>query len=718
GAPPDVSTRAVPVFAPPTAPPMPDLPAEVDPYGAPDPVGPHRYAGVDVDDLPDDEADRPAGRGRPARSAPGRRPELPYVAAFDGLRAVALLAILAFHQGFEVARGGFLGISSFFTLSGFLVATIALAEWARNGSLALGRFWQHRARRLVPAFAVTVALVVVLQVILRVGSVPGYRGDVLAALGQVLNWRYAFGDSGFARVLTDPSPVQHLWSISLLAQVTLLLPIVFVGLMRLTGTRWRRAGAAFAVLAAASFAAAWFTAGRSGNDGMAYFSTHTRVGELLVGVVLAYVVLSPGVRRAVASPAGGAAMRYGTPVALLVLAGLWMSTGLYSTNLFGGITAINALLTAWVIFAVTIPGPATTVLGSRPLRLLGGISFAAYLLHWPLFLLLDEDRIGFDGVPLFLVRLAATLVAGAALTYAIERPIRTRLRAAPGALAVGCVAALAAIAVAVVVLPEQPPRGVTLAIGSGDGPGQLDVVSPSGGEAASIALVGGSLAESMTPGLEAWNAEHPDQQVRVATHVAADCPLSGAGEVRSAGRTVGDDTSCLGFEPRLPRLLDAADPDVVVVVPDAAELGAREIDNEWVHLGDPVYDQWVRQHLDDVADTLAEAGVPVVWATSPHVRLAPGGDLEGDWTDVPDNDPGRVDRLNEIVRAAAAARDDMSVIDLGAWAQRLPRGEFAPDQRAEGRDLTEDGAARAAAWMLPELFDVLGISVDEAAPAD
>jgi hypothetical protein len=284
---------------------------------------------------------------------------------------------------------------------------------------------------------------------------------------------------------------------------------------------------------------------------------------------------------------------------------------------------------------------------------------------------------------------------------------------APGRLAAGFVAVLAAVAAAAVVLPEQPPRGVTLAIGSSEGPGRLDVVVPTGDEVASIALVGGSLAESMTPGLEAWNADHPDQQVRVATHVAADCPLTRAGEVRSAGRTVGDDTACLGFGPRLPRLLEAAEPDVVVVVPDAADLGSRELDNHWVHLGDPVYDIWARQHLEDLADTLADAGVPVVWATSPHVRLAPGGDLEGDWTDVPDNDPARVDRLNELIRGVAADRDDMQVLDLASWAQRLPRGEFGPDQRAEGRDLTEDGAVRAAGWAVPRLFEVLGITDEE-----
>src|SRR5690606_26549276 len=229
----------------------------------------------------------------------------------------------------------------------------------------------------------------------------------------------------------------------------------------------------------------------------------------------------------------------------------------------------------------------------------------------------------------------------------------------------------AVVVAAAAVLPEQPPPGVHLAVDDGRGAGDLDVVVPTGDEVASIALVGDSLAASLVPGFEAWNAEHPDQQVRVHTHVADDCPLSAPGPVRLAGRTIGEGTDCLGFEARLPILLEEADPDVVVVVPSVADLGEREIDREWTHVGDAVFDDWLWDELADLAGTLEDAGVPVVWTTAPHVRLVPDG--EGDWTTVEENDPARVDRLNEIVRDVVAGRDGSVVVDLGAWAQRLPR---------------------------------------------
>jgi peptidoglycan/LPS O-acetylase OafA/YrhL len=667
--------------------------------------------------APARESRRDRRRAADAGAEPGPRPDLPHVAGFDGLRAVALLAVLAFHQGFEIARGGFLGISSFFTLSGFLLATLALAEWSQNGRLALGRLWEHRARRIVPALLFTIGLVVVLQTVLRVGAGPGFRADVLAAVGQVLNWRFALGGDGFDSVLTNPSPVQHLWSLSMLAQITLVFPLAFVGLMRLTGRHWRTAGAVVALAAAGSFALAWLAAGRSGNDGMAYYGTHTRAGELLVGAVLAYAVLSPGVRKAVATPGGIKAVRYGAPLALVTLAGLWSTTSLYSTNLFGGVTAANAVLTAWVVFAVTIPGPAASVLGSLPLRTLGAISYAAFLLPWPLYLLIDADRIGVDGPLLFGARVAATLAAAAVVTYGIERPVRTRLRVPRPRLALALGVSAALVAGAALVLPEQPPAGVSLAVDDGNGAGDLDAVVPTGNGVAAVALVGGSLASDLPEGFAAWNAEHSDQQVTLHTHVAAGCPLSGPGPVRVAGEVIGDDLECVGFGPRLPGLLDAADADAVLVVPGVGDLAEREIDQRWRHLGDPVYDDWVADRLGALADDLTAAGVPVLWATSPHVRLAPGGDLEGYWSDLADNDPARVDRLNEIIRRVAAGRDDVTVVDLQSWAQRLPGGEFGPANRAEGRGLTEAGAARAAAWLTPQVLEVLGIEAepDEAA---
>ena len=139
-------------------------------------------------------------------------------------------------------------------------------------------------------------------------------------------------------------------------------------------------------------------------------------------------MLSPTVRRVIETRQGIAIVRYGAPSALVALLWLWHTTSLYSTNLFGGVTAVpTQLLTAFVVLAVTAAGPAAAVLGSLPLRTIGKISFAAYLLHWPLFLLIDGERLDLPSPPLFLVRLAATLLPPPRPTYALERPLRDKI---------------------------------------------------------------------------------------------------------------------------------------------------------------------------------------------------------------------------------------------------------------------------------------------------
>ena len=303
--------------------------------------------------------------------------------------------------------------------------------------------------------------------------------------------------------------------------------------------------------------------------------------------------------------------------------------------------------------------------------------------------------------------MAATLAVAVGATYVVEQPFRERLRMPRLKLAGLLGASTVVLVAAVLVLPVQPPLNVSLTIDDGNGPGDLDAVAPSGGsEVGTIALVGDSLAASLTPGFETWDTEHTDQQIRVDTHVTEDCPTSARGPAHLAGETIGEQAACVGWEPRLPRLLDRSDPDAIVVVAGIDDLGDREIDREWRHLGDPLFDEWLAGQLEALADRLAEPGVPVLWATVPHVRM-PGAD--GDWTRVPDNDPGRVERLNELIRSTVAGRDGFEVVDLQAGMQELPRGgEFSTDDRQDGKTLTEAGADRMAAWLAPRVLEALG----------
>jgi peptidoglycan/LPS O-acetylase OafA/YrhL len=695
----------------------PSGPTAVPPGGYPDAPGHPGHPGLDygAEEADDPPAPRrrlrpPAGQRPPRQKVPepdDDGPQLPFVPGFAGLRALALLAVLGWGAGLSALKGGYLGISSVFTLSGFLVATLALAEWSQHNQLFLARFWERRARRLVPPYVVVLAVVVALQVVLRVGSGPTFRGDLLSSVGFATNWRLAYPAEGFARSFAELSAVRHLWPIAITVQVLVLFPLVFWLLMNVTGRKWRAVGGLFALLAAASFGAAWMVADRPGGRDLAFYGTHTRVGEILVGVVLGYLLLTPAFRKVMSRPRVMPAVRWGALGALGVLALLWILVPIDSSRLFHGVTIANAVLTAWVILAATLPGPANSALGVTPLRYLGQISYATYLVYWPVYLLLDEDRTGQDGIVLAAARIGAAVAAGALLHWAVQIPMRrARLnRQSLGAGLLGCGVAIVAVAM---VLPVKPPANISLTIDDGNGPGDIDAVVPEGGsEAASVLLVGDQTAGSLVTGFEAWNGENTDDQVRVHTHVTPDCPMGGPGDMRRLGATSEASTDCEAWRPRLPRMVDEADYDVVVVVMGVADLGERQIDNQWHHLGEPAYDRWIASQIDGLADVLAEPGVPVLWVTQPHERLTDPDDDSSDWTEFDDNDPYRVDRLNELVASVIRERDGFELVDLDSWLHDQARGEFNPGLR-DAAGFTEEGAAQVTTWLGDQVVSAAG----------
>ena len=150
-----------------------------------------------------------------------------YVPGLDGLRAVAVIAVLAFHAQFAAASGGFLGVSLFFTLSGFLITTLLIDEHASTGTLSLRRFYSRRVRRLLPAAYVCLALVVLASGWWTASQQRRLPGDLVASVANVANWRFAFAPTSYQELfLGEPSPVAHFWSLAIEEQIYLILPLV------------------------------------------------------------------------------------------------------------------------------------------------------------------------------------------------------------------------------------------------------------------------------------------------------------------------------------------------------------------------------------------------------------------------------------------------------------------------------------------------------------
>ncbi|HEY2997641.1 MAG TPA: acyltransferase family protein [Acidimicrobiales bacterium] len=652
-------------------------------------------------------AGEPRRRARRDRRA-GR--SLDYRPGFDGLRALALLAVMAFHHGYRDARGGYLGVSSFFTLSGFLIATLALAEWDRTGRLSWARFWERRARRLLPAAFLTLAGVVVVQWRWGIGAGPRLRGDLLAALGYVTNWRLATTGHDYGAMFSDPSPLVHLWSLAIEEQFYLLFPLVFAGVMAAARGRRRQGAVVFGAAAGLSFAVACWSARRSGNDGATYYGTHTRAGELLVGVTLAFVLASPRVRRALRTTGARAAASAAGLAGLAGMAWLWHSVRMGDARLFGGVTALNAACTAAVVAAVAGAGWFDRTLGIAPLRAVGKVSYGAYLFHWPLFLLIAGPRAGLQGHQLFLARLAATLGLATVSYLVVEAPFRFRLPMPRPRLAlVLATGALAVVVVVSAVPPGTPPaQAANPLAGLGPVPDarRIGAVTPAARPATdTVLLAGDSVAYSMLAGFDAWNEQGAERQLAVDTHIAFGCPIGGPGLVRGVNEY---DTwaDCTSWHRDLTATLDRMHPDVIVLVMGLADLGGRRLDGRWHDLGDATYDRWLSRRIDRLATTFEDQGVPVLWLTFPHIRARDPGDPTRTWDTIAINDPARVDRLNALSAAALADHPGVTRIDLAGWLDTWPDQSFDPANR-DGVHFSFAASARVAAWLIPQVLATL-----------
>lgn len=393
-------------------------------------------------------------RLRPLRAAPER------VHALDGIRALAVAAVVVYHLDQSALPGGFLGVDVFFVLSGYLITTLLVEEWSDRGSIALGGFWRRRVRRLLPPMVVTLLGVALVTPWRFEDVAERVRGESFAALAQVGNWFEAFAGRSYFEDIGRPPPLQHLWSLGVEAQFYLVWPLVAVVVLSLAGRRGLiRVAAAGAV---ASFAAMAVLFDPGGDPSRIYYGTDTRAGTLLVGALLALAWPRRLLRRGVEATAVWVLDAAG----LLALAGLTALVleldGASPAAYRGGLLLAAALAGLLVASAVHPEGHVGRVLSARPLVWLGTRSYAVYLWHWPVIV---ATRPGLDvdvhGWALLGLRLALIVALAEGTTRLVDVAVAHRRMPALAPWQPRIALAAAVLLVPVLLLVVQPSSSAT-----------------------------------------------------------------------------------------------------------------------------------------------------------------------------------------------------------------------------------------------------------------
>ncbi len=348
-----------------------------------------------------------------------------YMPGLDGLRAVAVLAVIAYHLQLPFAQGGLLGVGVFFTLSGYLITDLLLGQRAVSGQLKLAEFWLRRARRLLPALFVMLAVVAVWVALLDRAQLPGLRPAMAAAAGYVSNWWLIAQHSSYFARFGPPSALGHLWSLAVEEQFYLIWPwLLLLGLRAAPcrGGRYWLAGVTLALAAASAVEMALLY--HPGYDPTrVYDGTDTRAFALMIGAALAFVWPSLQLRADIGSRGRWLLDGAGAAGLVLILLLVWR-TGQYSPFLYRGGMVVLSAGTAAVVAACASPAARIgRVLGWGPLRWLGVRSYGIYLWHYPIIVLTTPAN-GSESVARGAAQLAASVTVAALSWHFIEEPVR------------------------------------------------------------------------------------------------------------------------------------------------------------------------------------------------------------------------------------------------------------------------------------------------------
>jgi peptidoglycan/LPS O-acetylase OafA/YrhL len=644
-------------------------------------------------------------RLEPPATTPGRPVRFGYNPALDGIRAFAVIAVLLFHGG--VLTGGYLGVDAFFVLSGFLITSLILHEVRDAGNLDLKGFWARRARRLLPAlFLLLFAVCAYAVVFADRTELRRIRGDALATLFYVANWHSIFSGQGYWDLFQAPSPLEHMWSLAIEEQFYLIWPLVVTGIaalaVRLAHRRHHRVAPAPLVFGLALVAGIASTAWcsflfRADDTSRAYLGTDTRAAALLFGAAFAAWTVWRG---PVHSRAARAALEV---VALLAAVGVgvaWVRLDGQDLLLYRGGLLLTGLGVLVVIAAVAHPtrGPLHHVLAWRPLVAIGLISYGLYLWHWPIYLVLTEERTGLAGNRLLALRIAVSMAVAIASYFAVERPIRRhplprRVNLVLVPLTVFALLGTIYFATANAVDRETGPLASISDGGRDTAVSAGDATAGTGDATNRLLIAGDSVGGNIATQAQLLQSE---LGLQIGDATSPGCVLPGATAART---TINLRTQEIQFNPCAPTWIEggqAVQPGTVLLVyGTAAAFTDLQIAGQWVGACDAAYQDWYARELVDLT---------VRMAPDARVYLALLPPIEGQW--LPSYANERLACINAVHRRIARTTPNVSLIDLasivcpdGTCRETIGGGPF----RVDGFHYSPPAATLIARTLLTEM---------------
>jgi peptidoglycan/LPS O-acetylase OafA/YrhL len=347
----------------------------------------------------------------------------------DGLRAIAVLGVLLYHLKFGWAEGGLLGVGVFFTLSGYLITDILLNQVNHSG-VKLKAFWLARARRLLPGLFLMLIVVMAWVTVIGPHQPSDFRMAEVSAAGYFNNWWLIFHDVSYFARFAPPSPLNHLWSLSVEEQFYIFWPFLLIGILHLVpearrkhGPRPRLATVALGMaLASAILMAVLYHP--SLDPSRVYYGTDTRAQELLVGAALAMVWPSRGLSNRV-TPQARRTIDAAGLLGLIVIGVMFWQSNEFSSFIYRGGFELLAIGTALAVAAFAHPasrlGP---IVGCRPMRWIGERSYGIYLWTLPIIVLTSPQGVHGPNLARAILQTAAIMAIAELSWRYVENPIR------------------------------------------------------------------------------------------------------------------------------------------------------------------------------------------------------------------------------------------------------------------------------------------------------